>query len=388
MLTSPVYLDHAATTPVRSEVAEAMLPFLTGSTFGNPSSVHAFGRAARVAVEHARREIASALGCEPGAVVFTSGGTEADNLAVIGSGLSARARGARAVVAVTAIEHKAVLAPGHALEGLGCDCELLTVDDRGVIDLSVLDQVLARRPALVSVMWVNNEIGVVQPVAEIASRCRQTGVPLHTDGVQAVGKLEVDLRALPGMMLTVSGHKLGAPKGVGALIVPDAKAVSPLLHGGGQQHGLRPGTENVAFAVALGRAVHLAVAEREQEAARLERLRDRLATALLAAVPDAVVLGANAPRAPQILALAVPGAESQLLVMLLDLAGVAASAGSACSSGTAEPSHVLSAMGVSRELALGFLRLSVGHTSSDADVERAVPAFVNAVSRARKVARV
>ncbi len=388
MSTSHIYLDHAATTPVRPEVAEAMLPYLTGTVFGNPSSVHKFGRDARVAIEAARRDIAAALGCEPSQVIFTSGGTEADNLAVVGGGLAARLRGDRAAVAVTAVEHKAVLAPGHALEGLGCECDLLPVDQHGVVDLAALDHVLSRRPALVSVMWVNNEVGVVQPIREIAARCHKAGVPLHTDGVQAIGKLPVDLRTLPGVMLTVSGHKLGAPKGIGALIIRDRKYVQPMLHGGGHQFGLRPGTENVAFAVALGRAVQLAVAERESEAARLLQLRERLANALIAAVPDAVVLGRDAPRAPHILALAVPGAEGQALVMLLDLAGVAASAGSACSSGTAEPSHVLTAMGVAPELAMGFVRLSLGHSSTEDDVDRAVPAFAHAVERARKVARV
>ncbi len=387
MPNSPVYLDHAATTPVRPEVAEVMLPYLTGSLFGNPSSVHAKGREARVAIEHARRDLGRALGCESAHVIFTSGGTESDNMAVIGSALAARAQGAPGIVATTTIEHKAVLAPAHALDGFNCAHDDLPVDDRGVIDLNTLDAVLAKRPALVSVMWVNNEVGVVQPIPEIATRCHKAGVPLHTDGVQAVGKLPVDLHALPGVMISVSGHKLGGPKGVGALVVRDRKILEPLMHGGGHQYGLRPGTENVAFAVALAKAVELAVAERAAEAARLEQLRDALAQALLAVVPDAVVLGIDAPRAPHILALAVPGTEGQVLVMHLDLAGVAASAGSACSSGATEPSHVLKAMGVPRDLALGFVRLSLGHTSTANDIERAVPAFAKAVERARKLAR-
>lgn len=379
-----IYLDHAATTPVRHEIADAMLPYLTGSMFGNPSSAHRFGREASAAMERARREIGAALGCESADVIFTSGGTEADNLAVIGSALAARASGARPVVVTTAIEHKAVLAAARAGD-LGLSAEALPVDGQGIVNLAALDEALARGPAVVSIMWVNNEVGVVQPIAEIASRCRRGGVPLHSDGVQAVGKLPVDLRQLPGIMLSLSGHKLGAPKGIGALIVPDRKALRPLLHGGGHQGGLRAGTENVAGAVALGRAVRLAVQEREAEAARLQQLRDQLAAALVAAVPDTVVLCADAPRAPHILALGVPGADGQALVMYLDLAGVAASAGSACSSGATEPSHVMRAIGVPLDLARGYLRLSLGHATTAADVERAVPAFVRAVQGARKV---
>ena len=256
----PVYLDHAATTPVRSEVLEAMMPYLTNQSFGNPSSAHRFGRAARAGIEQARRQIAESLGAEPSQVIFTSGGTEADNLSIVGAALAARDRGAPMCAAVSAVEHKAVLAAAHAVCHLGGREVLLPVDRAGMLDLEALDRALAETPSVVSVMWVNNEVGVVQPVAHIAERCRDAGVIFHTDAVQALGKVEISLQNLCCTLLTISGHKIGAPKGIGALIVRDRKAVEAILHGGGQQYGIRPGTENVAGAVALGRAVQLATA--------------------------------------------------------------------------------------------------------------------------------
>ena len=276
----PVYLDHAATTPVRSEVLEAMMPYLTNQSFGNPSSAHRFGRAARAGIEQARRQIAESLGAEPSQVIFTSGGTEADNLSIVGAALAARDRGAPMCAVVSAVEHKAVLAAAHAVCHLGGREVLLPVDRAGMLDLEALDRALAETPSVVSVMWVNNEVGVVQPVAHIAERCRDAGVIFHTDAVQALGKVEISLQNLCCTLLTISGHKIGAPKGIGALIVRDRKAVEAILHGGGQQYGIRPGTENVAGAVALGRAVQLASAEREALAQRLMKLRDELARRL------------------------------------------------------------------------------------------------------------
>ncbi|MFZ5625577.1 MAG: cysteine desulfurase family protein [Gemmatimonadota bacterium] len=382
-----IYLDYAATAPVRPEVLEAMLPFL-GPTFGNPSSAHRFGRAARAGLEQARREIAQALGAEPSQVIFTSGGTEADNLAIIGSALAARDRGAPMRVAVSAIEHKAILAAAHAVAHLGGEEEQIAVTSDGLVDLDAVDQALARRPACVSVMWVNNEVGTVQPVAEVAERCRAAGVTFHTDGVQAVGKVPVNLVDLPGVLMTISGHKLGAPKGVGALIVRERKAVDAIIHGGGQQFGIRPGTENVAGAVALGRAVALAVKEQEANTAHCAALRDRLAERLRAAVPDVVINVERAPRAPHVLSLCVPGADSEALLMHLDLAGVAASSGSACSTGAVEPSHVLTAMGVPRELALGAVRFSVGRETTEAEIDRAAEVFPAVVAKVRQLAGV
>jgi cysteine desulfurase len=384
----PVYLDHAATTPVRPEVLEAMMPYLTDQSFGNPSSAHRFGRAARAGVEQARRQIGEALGAEPSQVIFTSGGTEADNLSIVGAALAARERGAPMCAAVSAIEHKAVLAAAHAVCHLGGREVLLPVDGSGVLDLEALDAALADSPAVISVMWVNNEIGVIQPVAEIAGRCQEAGVIFHTDAVQAIGKVRVSLKDLCCTLLTISGHKIGAPKGIGALIVRDRKAVEAILHGGGQQFGIRPGTENVAGAVALGRATQLAAAEQTALAERLCALRNELASRLRAAVPDLFINAEQSERAPHLLSVAVQGADSEALLMHLDLAGVAVSSGSACSTGAVEPSHVLVAMGIPRDLALGTIRFSFGRESSLADVERAAEVFPVVVEKVRRLAGV
>lgn len=380
----PIYLDHAATTPVRPDVLEAMLPFLN-TAWGNPSSAHRFGRAARAGLEQGKRETAGALGVEPNQVIFTSGGTEADNLALIGAALAARAHGRPMHVVTTAIEHKAVLAAAHAVVSLGGEETILGVDADGTVRFADLDAALQREPALVSVMWVNNEVGVVQPMAEIGVRCRAAGVPLHSDAVQAFGKVPMDLDAVGCQLLSISGHKIGAPKGIGALIVRDRKIVEAIIHGGGQQFGIRPGTENVAGAVALGRAALLARQELDQHVARIGALRDALATRLREAVPDVVINGRGTARAPHVLSVSVPGAEAEALLMHLDLAGIACSSGSACSTGAAEPSHVLVAMGIERSLSLGTIRFSLGHETTAADIERVARAFPGIVDRVRQL---
>jgi cysteine desulfurase len=381
-----VYLDHAATTPVRPEVLQAMLPYLGAAAFGNPSSSHQFGRVARAGLEQARREVAEAVQAEPSQVFFTSGGTEADNLAIIGCALAARDQGRPMLAVVSAIEHKAILAAAHAVCHLGGREIILPVDSRGLVDLDALDRALAEEPAVVSVMWVNNEIGTVQPIAEIGRRCQAAAAVLHSDGVQAFGKVPVAFRDLSCAMLTLSGHKIGAPKGIGALVIRDRKILEAIIHGGGQQFGVRPGTENVPGAVALGTAARLAVEEMAAETVRLSALRDDLAARLQAAVADLVINAEGAPRAPHILSIAVPGAESEALLMHLDMQGIAASGGSACSTGAVEPSHVLSAIGLPRELALSAIRLSLGHESTAADVDRVAAVFPKVVSRVRKLA--
>jgi cysteine desulfurase len=380
----PIYLDHSATTPVRPDVLEAMLPFLNAS-WGNPSSSHRFGRAARAGLEQGKRETAEALGVEPNQVIFTSGGTEADNLALIGAALAARAHGRRMHVVTTAIEHKAALASCHAVVALGGEETILGVNGDGLLLLDELDAVLTHEPALVSVMWVNNEIGVIQPMAEIGARCRAAGVPLHSDAVQAFGKVPIDLDAANCRLLSISGHKIGAPKGIGALIVRDRKIIEAIIHGGGQQYGIRPGTENVAGAVALGRAALFAKHELDEHVARLTRLRATLLERLRAAVPDLVVHAEHVPHAPHILSVSIPGAESESLLMHLDLAGVACSGGSACSTGAVEPSHVLMAMGVERSLALGTIRFSLGHETTDDDIARLAELFPAVVERVRQL---
>jgi cysteine desulfurase len=384
----PVYLDYAATTPVRPEVLEAMLPYLTAQAFGNPSSAHRFGRAARAGIEQARRQVAEAVGAEPSQVVFTSGGTEADNLGIVGAALAARERGATMCAVVSAIEHKAVLAAAHAVCHLGGREVLLPVDSGGEVNLDALDAALTDDPAIVSVMWVNNETGVIQPVSEIAGRCREAGVIFHTDAVQALGKVPVSVTELSCTLLTLSGHKIGAPKGIGALIVRDRKAVEAIIHGGGQQFGIRPGTENVAGAVALGRAAQLAAAEQASLAERLCSLRNELAARLKATVADLVINAEESLRAPHLLSVAVHGADSEALLMHLDLAGIAASSGSACSTGAVEPSHVLVAMGVPRDLALGAIRFSFGRESTHDDVDRAAEVVPAVVAKVRKLAGV
>jgi len=384
----PVYLDHAATTPVRPEVLEAMLPFLGTSAFGNPSSAHRFGRTARAGLEEARRKVATAVGAEPNQVVFTSGGTEADNLALIGAAQAAHAAGRAMHAVACATEHKAVLAAVHAVAHHGGRETILPVDGGGVVDLAALDAALAERPAVVSVMWVNNEVGTVQPVEEIGRRCGAAGVLFHTDAVQAFGQIPIRVADTGATMLTISGHKIGAPKGIGALVVRSRAAVEAIIHGGSQQFGIRPGTENVAGAVALGRAAELAAAEQADKAGRLGALRDALAARIRAALPDVVWNAEHGPRAPHVLSLAVPGADAEAMLMHLDLQGVAASAGSACTTGSPEPSHVLTAMGVPRALALGTIRFSLGRETTEADIARAAEVFPAVVARVRKLSEV
>ena len=385
MTQRPVYLDHAATTPVRPEVLEAMLPYLREEAFGNPSSAHRFGRAARAGIEEAKRAVAEAVGVEPNQVVFTSGGTEADNLAVIGGALAARAAGKPFRVAVCATEHKAVLAAAHAVEHFGGEAIILPVDAQGVVDLAALDAALARGVAVVSVMWVNNEVGTIQPVAEVARRCRDAGVSFHSDAVQAFGKVPLALQDVRVTFLTLSGHKIGAPKGIGALIVRDRRAVEALIHGGGQQFGIRPGTENVPGIVALGRAASLAAAEQAAFATRTAARRDELELRLRDLFSDLVVNGGAGPRAPHVLNASFPGTDSEALLMHLDLAGIACSAGSACTTGSVEPSHVLTAMGVPHDLGIAALRFSFGRSSVAEDVAAVAGALPKIVAKVRKL---
>jgi len=383
-----VYLDNAATTPVRPEVLEAMLPYLGKDAFGNPSSAHRFGRAARAGIEEAKRTIAEALGAEPGQVIFTSGGTEADNLAVIGAALAARDQGRPFRVAVSAIEHKAVLAAAHAVRHLGGEEIILPVHASGIVDEGALTDALGRGVAAVSVMWVNNEVGVVQPVARLAARCREAGVCFHSDAVQAFGKLPVSLADVGCTLLTISGHKIGAPKGIGALLVRDRHAVEAIIHGGGQQFGIRPGTENVPGIVGLAKAVELAADEQADLAPCVRSLRDELERRLLEVVPDAVINGWQAERAPHVCNVSIPGTDSEALLMHLDLAGIACSSGSACSTGAVEPSHVLTAMGVPRELGVAALRFSFGKDNTVEDVEAVVAALPKIVEKVRALAAV
>jgi cysteine desulfurase len=379
-----IYLDHAATTPVRPEVLEAMTPFF-GARFGNPSSVHRWGRDARTALDEARARIAACLKAQPDEIVFTSGGTEGDNLAIIGPWRARRAQGRNAVV-TSPTEHKAVLEVVHQVAREGGEERLFPIDACGMIVPDAVTTLVDEAVAVCSVMWINNEVGVVQDVPAIGARAREVGALMHTDAVQAFGKLPIDMTVLPVDLLSLSGHKIGAPKGIGAMYIRRGTPFEPLFHGGSQDRGRRPGTENVAFAVALAVAAELQLAEREHECARLGAMRDALQSAILARVPDAVVHCATATRAPHILNISVPGTDSESLLMALDLAGIAASGGSACQSGSVSPSHVLSAMGVSRSLAGAAVRLSVGMLTTEEDIARVSDVFPALVEKARRLA--
>jgi cysteine desulfurase len=379
----PVYLDHAATTPVRREVVEAMEPFY-GPRFGNPSSVHRWGREARAALDEARERVAKCLGARPDEICFTSGGTEADNLAIFGPLRSQRAKGRTAIV-TTPIEHKAVLAAVHHAARDGVSERMLQVTRDGIVDVDALDLAIDESVAVCTVMWVNNEIGTIQPIAEITEKVKARGGIMHTDAVQAFGKTEVDVKKVPVDLLTISGHKIGAPKGVGAVFIRRGTQIDPMLHGGSQDRGRRPGTENVAAAVALARAAELTIEEHEAECARLSALRNTLEEGLLAKIPDAVIHGRGAPRASHIVNISVPGTDSESLLMALDLAGVAASAGSACQSGSVTPSHVLSAIGVKPDLAIAAIRMSLGSLTTADDITRVVELFPALIAKARRL---
>lgn len=380
---TPIYLDHAATTPVRREVFEAMEPFY-GPRFGNPSSTHRWGREARAALDEARERIARCLGANPDEICFTSGGTESDNLAVLGA-WRARDKKRTALIS-TAIEHKAVLASVHQAAREGAEERLVPVTSEGVVDVDEFEKLLDDDVALCSIMWVNNEIGTIQPIPELARLAKARTVVFHTDAVQAFGKIPVDVRETPVDLLTISGHKIGAPKGCGAIFVRRGTTLEPLLHGGSQDRGRRPGTENVAAAVGLARAAELAMEERDREMARLAALRDRLEAALVARVPDAMVHGRGAARAAHILNLSVPGTDSESLLMALDLAGVACSSGSACQSGSVSPSHVLTALGVPRDLASAAVRMSLGAMTTDESIARVAELFPALITKARRLA--
>lgn len=382
-MTEPIYLDHAATTPVREEVREAMAPFF-GPRFGNPSSVHRWGRDARVALDEARERVAACLGAASDEICFTSCGTEGDNFAILGAWRAARARG-RTTVVTTPIEHKAILASVHQAAAEGAQARMLPLDANGVVVRERFEEEVRDRVAVCSVMWVNNEIGTVQDVPQLAESAHSRGVLFHTDAVQAFGKIEIDARRQPFDLLTVSGHKIGAPKGVGAFFIRRGVTLEPLMHGGTQDRGRRPGTENVAFAVGFARAAELAVAERSAECARLAGLRDALERELLARIPDAVVHARSAARAPHILNVSVPGTDSESMLMALDLAGIAASAGSACQSGSVSPSHVLQALGVRPDLAAAAIRLSLGSLTTEAHIARVGQVFPALAAKARRL---
>ena len=375
------YLDHAATTALLPEAAEAWRD--AASRVGNPSSLHAAGRASRRVVEEARESIADDLRVRPSEVIFTSGGTEADNLAVKGL---AWAHPDRPRILCSAIEHHAVLDPVAWLGEQGRDIDWLPVDSFGRVDPDVVKARLGDDVALCTVMWANNEVGTVQPIAEIAAACGEAGVPFHTDAVQAIGQLPVD-GSLPGLTsLALSGHKIGAPVGTGALVLRRDARVVPVVHGGGQEREVRSGTLDAAGIAALAVAVRHAVTAQADHAARMVALRQELMEGILRVAPEAIVNGDPVDRLPANVHVSFPGCEGDTLLMLLDAAGVECSTGSACTAGVPEPSHVLEAMGVDAALARGSLRFSLGCSSTPADVDRVIEVLPAALERASRAA--
>ena len=384
-MTEPIYLDHAATTPLRPEVFAAMRPHLVGG-FGNPSSAHRWGREARASLDEARATCATALGVADTEILFVRGGTEADNLAVLGRTGAAVEAGARPRVIGTTIEHPAIRDAIERVQELGGDAVLVEVGPAGGIDWDGLDEALRGGAAVLSVMWVNNEVGTVLPVERIAARAREAGVPMHSDAVQAVGKIPVDLGRADLDLASVTAHKIGGPMGAGILYRRTGVALSPLLFGGGQEQRIRPGTEDVAGAVGLAEALRFAVEEQATEGARLRAERDRLQDLITGRLTGARVHGGEGERAPHILNLGFPGLDAQTLIVAFDLEGLAVSGGSACSSGSTQTSPILRAM--YGEAAEGFapVRFSLGHTTGADDVTEAAERTVRIVERASALA--
>ena len=401
-----IYLDNAASTPVSPEVLDAMLPYLGGRQHGNPSSLHSYGRAAGRALAAARRQVASLVNASsPSEILLTSGGTESDNLAVLGAAAAAERRGAPRRIVTTAVEHEAVLEPCRRLAASGFDVEYVPPDRAGLVDAGAVSDAVSdgRGACLVSMMLANNEVGTVQPVAEAARRCRGSGAVFHTDAVQAVGKIPVDVQALGVDLLSVSAHKINGPKGAGALYVRRGTPVDPLILGGGQEGGMRSGTENVPAAAGFGRACELAGRGLAESAARTRRLRDRLVAGVAASVPHSACNGpapgpAGGPgQGPSAVAAPQPavlpgtahftflGVGGEDLLLKLDEEGIAASTGSACTVRTQKASHVLEAMGFTHEQVSGSLRLSIGPSNTEDEIDRTVSALARIVSDLRRV---
>jgi cysteine desulfurase len=378
-----VYLDHNATTPVEPVVLDAMLPFFSGD-YGNASSIHTFGQKARSAVETAREHVATLIGARPQEIVFTSGGTEADNHAIFGITEPATPP---VHIITTAIEHEAVLNTCQSLEKRGVSVTYLPVDRDGRIDLTMLRETLRLHPetGLITVMHANNELGTVQPLEEIGRIAAESDVHFHTDAVQSAGKIPIDVAASKLDLLSLSGHKLYAPKGIGALYVRGGTRLRQLFYGGHHQRGFRPGTENVAGIVGLGKAAQIARASLVEDAKRVAGLRDALERTLLQGVPHARVNGAGAPRTPNTTNITFPGIEGEALVIALDLKGLACSTGAACSSGAVEPSHVLTAIGLPAEEARASLRFSLGRHTTAADIDFALRVIPAAVAQLREL---
>jgi cysteine desulfurase len=383
-----IYLDHAATTPLDPDVLGTMLPYFT-ERYGNPSSIYQLGQEARAAIDQARAACARVLGCEPSEIIFTSGATESDNLALRGvawgARLALRNNGALPHIVTTAIEHHAVLHTANSLQREGFSATYVAPDSRGIVDPEAIAAAVRPETCLISVMYANNESGAIQPIQEIAEVARDRGIPLHTDAVQAAGTLSVNVDALGVDLLSLSAHKFYGPKGVGLLYVRRGTTIDFQQKGGGQEQGRRGGTENVPGIVGLGMALERADAWRDAYADHCTRLRDRLAGGLFAAIPEAMLNGPSdlRLRLPNNLNVTIPGIQGETLLLSLDVLGVAASAGSACTTGNTEPSHVLRAMGLSDDGCRSALRFTVGRSNTEQQIDDAIDALVGSVDRAR-----
>lgn len=375
-----IYMDNAATTATRPEVLEAMLPFFT-EHYGNPSSIHSVGRDARRAVENARKQVAAALGCEPREVYFTAGGSESDNWAIRCAAKVTEGQGKHIIT--SAIEHHAVLHTCAYMEKQGYRVTYLPVDQDGLVSVEDVKNAICDDTVLITIMTANNEIGTIQPIAEIGKLAREKGILFHTDAVQAVGAIPVNVNEMNVDMLSLSGHKFHAPKGIGALYIRKGTKISNLIFGGAQERGLRAGTENLPGIVGLGKAIELAVAELPEYGPRVTHLRDKLIDGILAEIPNVRLNGHRTKRLPANVNVSVRYIEGESLLMRLDLAGVEASSGSACTSGSLDPSHVLLAIGLPHEIAHGSLRLSLGNDTTEADVDYVLKELPGIVEKLR-----
>lgn len=376
-----VYLDHAATTPMRDEVIEAMLPYFK-EKFGNASSVYSFGREARKALDQARQAVAETINADFNEIVFTGGGSESDNLAIKGAAWEYRHKGRHLIT--SSIEHHAVLHPMQQLEKEGFTVTYLPVDDQGLVSVEELANAIRDDTILVSIMHANNEIGVIQPIEQIGKICREKGILFHTDAVQTAGVLDIDVKKLNVDMLSMSAHKFYGPKGVGALYVRKGVRLVPLIQGGGHESRRRAGTENVAGIVGLAKALQLAAAERPAMVPKIERLRDRLLEGILK-IPNTRLNGSRTQRLPNNINVSIEYIEGESLLLNLDLKGIAASSGSACTSGSLDPSHVLLAIGLSHEVAHGSLRLTLGRDNTDAEIDYVLETLPPIVERLREM---
>jgi cysteine desulfurase len=377
-----IYFDHNATTPIASEVLAAMLPYLT-EEYGNASSIHAYGQNARGAVEQARSSVAALVGARAADIMFTSGGTESNNHAILGA--VAAAPGKAKHVITSAIEHVAVLDPCRALAKSGIELTILPVDRDGLVNLEDLRAAIRRETVLITLMLANNEIGTIEPIEEIGKIAAEKGIVFHTDAVQASGKIPIDVEKLGVDLLSISAHKFCGPKGVGAMYIRKGTPLGPLMYGGHSERDRRPGTEDVAAIAGMGKAAELALAGMHKDGERIRGLRDRLERGLLDRVPHSWVNGARAPRVPNTANLTFPFIEGESMVIALDLKGIACSTGAACSSGALEPSHVLMALGLAPEDARATLRLSLGHQTTDAEIDFGLETIPPVIERLRQL---